>query len=70
MRKLSIDEEKLKNIMEEIINDNFLGISMKSLNKSLKEYGVNVSPQIVRRNIVKLKREKRIKFKSGKLKHG
>lgn len=70
MRKLSIDEEKLKNLIEKIINDNFLGISMKNLNKCLREYGIKVSPQIVRRNIVKLIKEKRIKFKKGKLKHG
>ena len=70
MRKLSIDEEELKDFIEKIINDNYLGISMKNLNKHLKECGIKVSPQVVRRNIVKLKREKKIKFKEGKLKHG
>ncbi len=70
MRKLNIDEEKLKDIIENIINDNFLGISMKNLNQSLKDYGVKVSPQIVRRNLVQLEKERRIKFKAGKLKHG
>lgn len=70
MRKLNVDEEMLKDTMEEIINNNFLGISMKNLNKYLREYGFKVSPQVVRRNIIKLRKERRIRFKDGKLKHG
>jgi len=70
MRKLSVDEKELKDFIEEIINDNYLGISMKNLNKYLKECGIEVSPQVVRRNVIKLIKEKRSKFKKGKLKHG
>ena len=68
MRKLNIDEEELKDFIEEIISDNYLGISMKNLNKYLKECGIKVSPQVVRRNVVKLMEEKRSKFKKGKIK--
>ena len=70
MRKLKIDEEKLKDSIGEIINEHFLGINIKSLNKILKDYGFQVSPQIIRRNIVKLIKEEKIKYNDGKLKHG
>lgn len=69
MRKLKIDEEELKSLIEKIINEHFLGINIKNLSKILKDYGFQVSPQIIRRNILKLIKEKRIKYKDGKLEH-
>ena len=70
MRKLKVNEEELKGIIEDIINENFLGISIKNLHRELERYGYKVSPQIIRRNIIKLTKERKIRFKQGKLKHG
>jgi len=70
MRTLKFDEEELKRIIEAIIDENFLGISMKDLQKKLKLYGFKVSPQVVRRNVIKLVKEKKINIKRGKLEHG
>lgn len=66
MRKLKIDENALKQEIKNIINANFLGIDIKNLNKELKIRGFNVSPQIVRRNVLKLFKEEKINMKHGK----
>ncbi len=69
MRKLKIDEKELKEAIEFLINDDILGISMNELRRQLSDYGFDVSPQIVRRNIVKLIKERKIRLKRGKLEH-
>lgn len=60
MRTLKVNEEKLKKAIENIVNKNFLGINIKNLHKELKKMGFKVSPQVIRRNIIKLRKEKRI----------
>jgi Fe2+ or Zn2+ uptake regulation protein len=62
MRKLKIDETILKKTMREIVNQNLLGIDIKTLRQKLKEKGFNVSPQVIRRNLLSLKKEGVIDF--------
>jgi len=70
MRKLKINEEELKELIEDIINDNFLGINIKEINDILKRNDIKISPQILRRNILSLIKDKKVKMAGGRLKHG
>jgi len=66
MRKLKINEKELEDAIREIAYLNPLGIDIRTLKKELERRNLKASPQIIRRNLLKLVKDKKISIQHGK----